>query len=57
MLKVGKNSGYTRPTLFVGWGEELGPCDLENAQKCESVPRGLCMIVDTDASEIFEEEK
>ena len=22
-LKLGKNSGYTRPTLFVGWGEGL----------------------------------
>ena len=22
-LKLGKNPGYTRPTLFVGWGEEL----------------------------------
>ena len=26
-----KNSGYTRPTLFVGWGEELDLCELENA--------------------------
>ena len=27
-----KNSGYTRPTLFVGRGEGLGLCELENAQ-------------------------
>ena len=36
-LKLGKNSGYTRPTLFVGWGEGLDLCELENApetQKC-----------------------
>ena len=36
-LKLGKNSGYTRPILFVGWGEVLNLCELENApetQKC-----------------------
>ena len=46
-LKLGKNSGYTRPTLFVGWGEGLDLCELENApgQKRESVPRLLSMIV------------
>ena len=38
-LKLGKNSGYTRPTLFVGWGEELDLCELENAQKRKSDPR------------------
>ena len=32
MLKFGKNSGYTRPTLFVGRGEGLGMSELENAQ-------------------------
>jgi len=31
--KPKKNSGYTRPTLFVGWGEGLGLCELE-MQKC-----------------------
>ena len=30
-LKLGKNSGYTSPTLFVGWGEEMDLCELENA--------------------------
>ena len=30
-LKVGKNSVYTRPTLFVGWKERLDPCELEVA--------------------------
>ena len=30
-LKVGKNSVYTRPTLFVGWREGLDLCELENA--------------------------
>ena len=28
MLKLGKKSGYTRPTLFVGWEEGLGMCDF-----------------------------
>ena len=45
MLKFGKNSGYTRPTLFVGRGEGLGMSELENAQKCKSVPRLLPMIL------------
>ena len=41
-----KNSGYTRQTLFVGWGKgTLGLCELENAQKCKSVPKLLSMIV------------
>lgn len=26
-LNLGKNSGYKRPTLFLGWGEGLGMCD------------------------------
>ena len=30
-LKLEKNSGYTRPTLFVGWGKGLDLCELENA--------------------------
>ena len=34
-LKLGKNSGYTRPTLFVGWGEGLGLCELENAPEMQ----------------------
>ena len=28
-----KNSGNKRPTLFVGWGEGEGMCELENAPK------------------------
>ena len=35
----GKNSGYTRPTLFVGWGEELGLCELENAPEMQNCPK------------------
>ena len=42
-LKLGKNSGYARSTLFVGWGEELDLCELENGP--ESVPTLLSMIV------------
>ena len=47
MLKLGKNYGYTSPTLFVGWGEGLGLCELQNLtlQKCKSVPRLLSMSV------------
>ena len=41
-----KNSGYTRPTLFVGWGKGLDLCELETLQKCKSAPRLLSMIVD-----------
>ena len=44
-LKLGKNSGYMRPTLFVGWGEWLDLCELENASEMQSVPRLLSMIV------------
>ena len=40
-----KNSWYTRPTLFVGWEEGLGPCELENAEKYSSVPRLFSTIV------------
>ena len=39
--KLGKNSGYTRPTLFLGWGEGLALCALETPQKRKSVPRLL----------------
>ena len=44
-LKLGKNSGYTRPTLFVGWGEGLDLCDWKTPQKRKSVPRLWSMIV------------
>ena len=48
-LKLGKNFGYTCPTLFVGWGEGLHLCELENApgrQKCHK-NFNLSMIVAT----------
>ena len=44
-LKRGKNSGYMRPTLFVGWVERLDLCELENASEMQSVPRLLSLIV------------
>ena len=37
-LKLGKKSGYTRPTLFVGWGEGLDLCELENAPETQKCP-------------------
>ena len=40
-LKLGKNSGYTRPTLFVGWGEGLDLCELENAPETQKCPKTL----------------
>ena len=47
MLKLGKNSVHTSPTLFVGWGEGLGSCELQNLtlQKWKRVPRLLSMSV------------
>ena len=38
-LKLGKKSGYTRPTLFVGWGEGLDLCELENAPETQKCPK------------------
>ena len=38
-LKLGKNSGYTRPTLFVGWGEGLDLYELENAPEKQKCPK------------------
>ena len=38
-LKLGKNSGYTRPTLFVGWGEGLDLSELENAPEIRKYPK------------------
>ena len=34
-----KNSGYTRPTLFVGWGEELDLGELENVPEMQKWPK------------------
>ena len=45
---VKKNSGYTRPTLFVGWGEGLDLCELENApetQKCRKTFVHDCRLI------------
>ena len=44
-LKLEKNSGYRRPTLFVGWGEGLDLCELENATEMKVNPILLSMIV------------
>ena len=38
-LKLGNNSGYTRPTLFVGWREGLDLCELENAPETQKCPK------------------
>ena len=35
-LKLGKNS---RPTLFLGWGEGLSLCELENAPGTQKCPK------------------
>ena len=36
-----KNSGYTRPALFVGWEEGLDLCELENAPKTQKCPKAF----------------
>ena len=38
-------SPWPRPTLFVGWGEGLDLCELENAPESQKCPRLLSMIV------------
>ena len=38
-LKLGKNSGYTRKALFVGWAEGLDLCELENAPETQKCPK------------------
>ena len=38
-LKLRKNSGYTHPTLFVGWGEGLDLCELENTPETQKCPK------------------
>ena len=38
-LKLGKNSGYTRPTLYVGCGKGLDLCELENAPETQKCPK------------------
>ena len=47
-LKLGKNSGYTHPTSFVGWGEGLDLCGLENDPKMRKCPKSFvhdCSLV------------
>ena len=34
-----QNSGYTRPTLFMGLGGEVGLCELENAPEMQKCPK------------------
>ena len=43
-LKLGKNSGYTRPTLFVGWGQGWDLCELENAPEMQKYPKTLVHV-------------
>ena len=38
-LKLGKNSGYTRSTLFVRWGEGFDLYELENAPERQKCPK------------------
>ena len=38
-LKHEKNSGYTRPLLFVGWGKGWDLCELENAPEMQKCPK------------------
>ena len=51
-VETRKNSGYTRPTLFVGWVEGLDLCELENTpetQKCHKNFVHNCSFLRTDA--------
>ena len=38
-LKLGKNSGYTRPASFLGRGEGLDLCELENSPETQKCPK------------------
>ena len=38
-LKLGKNSGYRRPTMFVGWGQGLDLCEFQNASETQKCPK------------------
>ena len=37
--KLGKNSGYKRPTLLMALGEGLGMLELENAPEMQKCPK------------------
>ena len=39
-VKFGRNSGYTRPTLFVVLGEGLDLSELENAPEMQNLDYG-----------------
>ena len=51
-VETEKNSGFTRPSLFVGGGGgELGMCDLKRAHEMQmECPRLLSMIESTNAT-------
>ena len=38
-VETRKTSGNTRPTVFVGWGEGLDLCELENAPETQTCPK------------------
>ena len=39
-VEIGKKtSGYTRPKLFVGWGEGLGLCEMDNVTEMQKCPK------------------
>ena len=38
-LKLRKNSGYSGPTLFVGWGEGSDLCELKNTPETQKCPK------------------
>ena len=51
-LKLGENSGYTRPTFFVWWGEGLDLCELENAPETQMCPKTLVHDCSSDCVKI-----
>ena len=68
-VETRKKSGYTRPTLFVGWGERLDLCELENAPETQKCPKTFvhdCRLVwvwpqldllQVDLSKVIESER
>ena len=51
-LKLGENSGYTRPTFFVWWGEGLDLCELENAPETQTCPKTFVHVCSSDSDKI-----
>ena len=39
LVNLGKKSGYTRPTLFVGWGAGLNMSELKKALQMQKCPK------------------